>query len=256
MAADGVAFGLMCKVPEAGTSKTRLCPPLSGDEAAALSACFIADVAASIAAALPAVLGARGIAVHAPAGDGAALHALLPAEFTHMGQRGAGLGERILHAVEDLLAVGHRGVCLINADSPTLPPALLVRAALVLAAPGDPDGERLVLGPAIDGGYYLIGLKRPHPALFSNIAWSTGRVLGQTLAAAADLGLPVTLLPAWYDVDDDASLQLLLNELFGGGIPLAADGISAAPAAHTRRYLQQLFGTAPRGRFAFIGLDR
>ena len=93
------------------------------------------------------------------------------------------LGECLHHAAATLLRAGHGAVCLINSDSPTLPVGYLVAAATALAAPGD----RIVLGPSTDGGYYLIGMKRPHPGLFEDIAWSTDQVLSQTLARAAAL---------------------------------------------------------------------
>lgn len=241
-----VALGVMCKVPRSGASKTRLCPPLAEDEAAALSACFIADVAAVIHA-LPPDLGAQGVAVYTPFGSEDGLDDLLPAGFGRLGQRGADLGERLLHATEDLLASGFEAVCLINSDSPTLPSALLHRVMASLRQPGD----RVVIGPAIDGGYTLIGLKHPHPLLFRDITWSTGHVLAETLTRAASGGLSVSLLPLWYDVDDAASLQLLLEELFGNGIGLSAGEREPPPAARSRRYLSELLAGPLRAGLSF-----
>src|SRR5512144_340477 len=230
-----IAFGIMCKAPINGVSKTRLCPPLTPAEAAQLSRCFIADVAAALDS-VPAEAGGCGIAVSTPAGAESAFEGLLPQRFGMLLQRGADLGERLQGATEDLLAAGFAGVCLINSDSPTLPTALLERAVAALRAPGD----RIVLGPAIDGGYYLIGLKHPHQPLFDGIAWSTNQVLAQTLARAAALRLPVAVLPTWYDVDDAGTLQLLLHELFGHGVALAAERLYGSPAASSRAYLQSL----------------
>ena len=101
---------------------------------------------------------------------------------------------------------------MLNADSPTLPTELLVLTAELLAAPGD----RAVLGPSDDGGYYLLGLKRRHERMFQDIDWSTERVAAQTLARAGELGLPIHVLPTWYDVDDAATLRRLHGELFDG----------------------------------------
>ena len=101
-------------------------------------------------------------------------------------------------------------MCLINSDSPTLPPAVLRDAVKALHAPGD----RIVLGPADDGGYYLIGLKQAHRRLFQDIAWSTPTVLASTLERAREIGLECTMLPSWYDVDDADSLHRLCQELF------------------------------------------
>lgn len=246
MGADAIALGIMCKAPVSGASKTRLCPPLSAGEAAQLSGCFIADVA-SVLDAVPTSAATRGFAVFTPAEDAHRFKGLLPAGFGMLAQRGADLGERLLHATEDLLGGGFEGVCLINSDSPTLPVSLLTRTVSALRS----DGDRLVLGPAIDGGYYLIGLKRAHARLFRDIAWSTAQVLAQTLAAAAALSLPSTVLPVWYDVDDAASLQLLMHEVFGDGVPLASDGLTGSPAPHSRQYLQRLLRADNASRLGF-----
>lgn len=203
----------MAKTPRVGEAKTRLVPPLSPAEAAALSACFIKDAAANIAAA-----GRRapidGYIAYWPPGSAAELPSL-PAGTGLVASRRAGLGASLPDAVADLLSVGYGGVCLINSDSPTLPADILVDAAQAICAPGD----RVVLGPAEDGGYYLIGLKETHPRLFEDIAWSTPFVFAQTIERARDIGLPTVLLPRWYDVDDLASLRRLNAELLraGGG---------------------------------------
>jgi len=139
------AFVLMAKAPRVGAVKTRLAPLLSAEEAAELSRSFIRDMSANIAG----LIGARpdlGVVAFAPAGDEAAFAGLLPNNFTLLAQRGADLGERLLHVAEDLLAAGVGAVCMINSDSPTLPTCLLVETAEVLARPGD----QVVLGPADD----------------------------------------------------------------------------------------------------------
>jgi rSAM/selenodomain-associated transferase 1 len=244
-----IAFGIMCKAPINGASKTRLCPPLTPAEAAQLSRCFIADVASALDS-VSAEVHCCGIAVYTPAGEESAFEGLLPQRFGMLLQRGADLGERLLGATEDLLAAGFAGVCLINSDSPTLPAALLKRTVQALHSPGD----RIVLGPAIDGGYYLIGLKHPYRPLFDGIPWSTNKVLAQTLARAAALRLPVAVLPPWYDVDDAGTLQLLLHELFGHGVALATDGVRGSPAASSRAYLQSLLLQEDDARLRFAGL--
>lgn len=236
MADGGIALAIMCKAPVAGESKTRLCPPLSPKQAAALSRCFIADVAATVAA-VARDAGGRGYAVITPAGSEGAFADILPDGVRVITQRGVDLSARLIHATRDLLASGHTGVCLINADGPTLPAELLARAAAVLSAPG----EGIALAPAIDGGYALIGLKRVHPALFAGVAWSTSRVLAQTLARADRLGVPVSLLPTWYDIDDVAGLELLGCELFGAGdFVLNGQGLKGASAPRTRAFLAAL----------------
>ena len=208
-------MGIMAKVPRMGEVKTRLVPSLSPEQASRLSQCFIQDVGTAIAAAARAWPELYGLAVYTPEGAEKDLAALLPEGFGLVLQRGGDLGERLRHAAEDLFEAGFHSVCLVNSDSPTLPPALLVQAARAL----HPDGDRLVLGPAADGGYYLIGLKRPHRRLFEGIAWSTRSVLHSTLARAAEESLEVQLLPEWYDVDDAESLQVLRRELLSPAPP-------------------------------------
>lgn len=123
-----------------------------------------------------------------------------------------GFGRVLLHATRALFAQGYTSVCVLNADSPTLPTACLVDAARALAAPG----RRAVLGAAEDGGYYLLGMQSPEPELYTDIAWSTDAVAAQTRAAAARAGLAVHELPVWYDVDDPAALARLVAELGSG----------------------------------------
>jgi len=206
-------MGIMAKVPRSGRVKTRLVPPLTPDQASALSECFLQDVATSIAtAAATDHARIQGVAVYLAEGEEQNFRdGLLPREFLLLAQRGEHLGERLFHAAVDLLEAGFHSVCLVNADSPTLPSSLLGEAVLALQAPGD----RIVLGPASDGGYYLIGLKRARRRLFEEISWSTSSVFVQTIARARELSLEVQRLAEWYDVDDRQSLRLLCRELFG-----------------------------------------
>lgn len=237
---DSCAIAVMAKAPRVGEVKTRLSPPLSPEQAAALSAAFIQDIAGNILAAARSAA-VEGYIAYSPPGSEPAFAGMLPAGIRLLPPRQTGLGASLRYAAEDLLAGGYGAVCLVNADSPTLPTGFLVEAALALLRPGD----RVVLGPAEDGGYYLIGLKRPHRGLFEDIAWSTDRVFGQTLDRAAELGLETVILPSWYDVDDPESLRRLRDEVLGSRDP---EGY-AAP--HTARILRDLFadiGTTRLGR--------
>jgi rSAM/selenodomain-associated transferase 1 len=212
---DICAVAVMAKAPEPGWAKTRLCPPLSPMQAAALSAAFLRDVTENIA------LAARNVPIHgfvayAPAGseasfaghlaDGTAL--VLADGSPPMPADVQGFGRSLLHAAQALFALGFGAVCLVNSDSPTLPTEFLVQAARTLLA----SGERIVLGPAADGGYYLLGMKQPHPRLFADIVWSTSGVAAATRARAEALGLDVLTLPTWYDVDDWESLARLFDD--------------------------------------------
>ena len=234
LAAGSCAIAIMAKVPRSGRVKTRLVPPLTHDQASALSGCFLRDVSSAVAAAAaePHPPRIQGVAAYLPKGEEQGFDGLIPRDFLLLPQRGSDLGERLFHATLDLLALGYHSVCLVNSDSPTLPPALLREAASALEAPGD----RVVLGPASDGGYYLVGLKRAHRRLFEEISWSTSSVLAQTLERTRELSLEAHLLPEWYDVDDEQSLRLLCRELFGrSGTHLPSGG-----GASTRALLDRL----------------
>lgn len=238
------ALAMMIKAPRAGDSKTRLVPPLSPDEAAELSVCFLRDTAANIAG-VGSEGGADGVAVYTPEGAEIVFDGLLPETFKLLAQRGEGLGERLLNATNDLFALDYESVCLINSDSPTLPSSLLQAAVSALAR----DGDRVVLGAADDGGYYLIGMKRAHRHLFDKIDWSTPRVLSQTIERANEIDLEVELLPAWYDVDDAATLRRLCDEIFArNGRGSARNGLVRYEAQHTTEYLAGLLNTEGRQR--------
>lgn len=238
------ALAVMIKSPRAGAVKTRLVPPLTFDEAAALSICFLRDTASNIAD-VASYGASEGVAVYTPVGSESSFNGLLHAGFNLVAQRGEDFGERLFHAAEDLLALGYGSLCLIDSDSPTLPRGFLIDAVRRLAQPGD----RLVLGPSDDGGYYLIGLKQAHARLFEEIAWSTDQVLGQTVERARELALEISMLPAWYDVDDGASLRRLCDELFlHGHGDVRRDGLKGYEAKHTRGYLARLIEAEGRGR--------
>jgi rSAM/selenodomain-associated transferase 1 len=225
------AVAIMAKAPRVGEAKTRLVPPLSAADAAALSACFIRDAAANIeAAARHAAI--DGYIAFAPAGAEAEFRPLLAPGTRLLPSRRPGLAASLYDAATDLLGAGYGAVCLVNSDSPTLPTAILVAAVEALL----PADERLVLGPAEDGGYYLIGLRRAHRRLFEDIAWSTPQVFGQTEERARELGLAVTQLPMWYDVDDRSTLQRLRSEL-----RRTNGGPAIYPASYTSALLRRLF---------------
>jgi rSAM/selenodomain-associated transferase 1 len=235
-AAGCCALAVMTKVPRAGQVKTRLSPPLTPEEAATLNICFLRDTSAAIAAA---GAGARGIGCYTPIGAEEAYRDILPPSFQVIAQRGGTFAERLIFAAEDLLAIGFASVCLINSDSPTVPASVFAGATEILSAPND----CVVLGPADDGGYYLIGLKQAHRRLFEGIDWSTDRVLEQTLERAAELRLDVRLLPAGYDVDDRATLRRLCHDLLG---PNEVTEKNAAPA--TQQFLREIIAREGRAR--------
>ena len=230
------AFAVMTKAPQAGRVKTRLVPPLTPDEAAELNKCFLHDTAAAIAHATG-DCDARGIAVYTPTGAESAYVDILPADFSLLPQHGETFDERLYFAAEDLFKCGFGLVCLIDSDSPTVSAANFSQAVKLLKAPGD----RIVLGPCDDGGYYLIGLKKLHRKLFARIDWSTDRVLDQTKQRAAEIGVEIKLLPTKYDVDDRASLCRLCDELL-------ASRSNESVAPRTRKFLSVLVARQGRSR--------
>jgi hypothetical protein len=226
-----VAVAIICKTPIAGQSKTRLSPPLRPEECAAISACFIRDLAHTMDG-LAHDGDVTAFAVYTPIGSENSLRTLLPPGFCLHPQCNGGFGERLLGAVTDLLDAGHTGAILINSDSPTLPAAILRQAVEALQRE-----DNVVLSPAYDGGYTLIGLSKPHPRLFEDIPWSTNTVYRRTLDRANEIGLPVVNVPGWYDIDDEASLRLLEEEMMGRRPIFSPIAGAAAPA--TREFLRQ-----------------
>lgn len=229
------AVAIICKAPIVGRSKTRMIPVLGAKAAAGLAGAFLSDVCDVIIRARESHA-LQGVVVYAPVGAESAMRAYLPHDFRLMCRQDEDLGQVLHAASQQLFADGHGHVVLVNADSPTLPPGRLTDALAFLEA----DGERLVLGPAIDGGYYLIGLKRPARELFTDIPWSTSETLVRTRDRARELGLPVAELAQWYDVDDAETLALLTNELSGirPGFSLPTDPQPVAAA--TRKVLAEI----------------
>jgi uncharacterized protein len=250
MSEELCAVAVMAKASVAGAVKTRLVPPLTRQEAAELNTSCLADVATNIMAAA-AEAPIQGFAAYHPPGSERFFEDLLPNGFKLLPPKEPTIGRSLLHAARDLLAAGYGSVCLVNADSPTLPTDVLLRAVRGLQEPGD----RVMLGPAADGGYYLIGMKRFYQRLFENIDWSTERVYRQTIRRAAEIGVPVTSLPEWYDVDDEAALAMLARELlpgeraapgYGGGYAAPSTTAFLAKLAATNRGVQRLLDSASR----------
>lgn len=229
--APSAAIGIMCKAPRPGQSKTRLAAMIGADAAAMLAACFLRDVAAAIES-VSEDLGRKGYGVYAPADAQADLRRLLPTSFDLLLQADARF-ENVLHdAIAELMNKGHDCVVLVNGDSPTLPPEFLADAIAALRRAGD----RMVLGPASDGGYYLIGLNHRCRHVFTDIPWGTDDVARLTLLRASEVGLEAVLLPEWYDIDDDKTLDWLRDELAGRSSRFKFGGAASA----TREFLAMM----------------
>jgi rSAM/selenodomain-associated transferase 1 len=214
-----VGLAIMAKAPRVGAVKTRLCPPLRAAEAAELARCFLLDAVERVRA----VAGARPILAYSPAEARSDFERMGP-DFVLISQQGCDVGERQGRLLEEILALGHEAAIVIGTDSPTLPRECLDEAVGLVMSP-DVD---LVLGPCEDGGYYLIGLRAPWPALFEDMPWSTSGVLSRTLDRALGLGLRVACLPTWFDVDTGIDLDRLRADLGAAPGPLPR---------HTREFL-------------------
>jgi hypothetical protein len=196
---------VVAKQPSPGQTKTRLTPPLTSEQAATLYECFLLDTLDLVRR----VPGVQPVIAYLPR-EAEEYFARLAPDFQLIPQSGPDLGARLDNALTEYLRRGDRRVAIMNSDGPTLPLTHLMAAFDSLD--GDAD---VVLGPADDGGYYLIGLKQPAPRLLREVPMSTNHVAADTLALAAKEGLKVTLLPSWYDVDDVESLERLKAELAG-----------------------------------------
>lgn len=213
------AIAVMAKAPEAGKVKTRLVPPLSQEEAAELYRCLLQDKLLQVGQ----LSEVDPYLAYTPAEARETMLPLAPRTFTLIPQAGSDLGDRLHRLSAILLERGHPAAILIDSDTPTLPTAYLVDAVTRLTD----EATELVLGPAEDGGYYLIGLRRPCRALFDGIPWSGPAVLNETLRRASAKGLRVSMLPSWFDVDTPDDLIRLRRDL-------AKNGNALAP--HTRRF--------------------
>ncbi|MBN1579167.1 MAG: TIGR04282 family arsenosugar biosynthesis glycosyltransferase [Anaerolineae bacterium] len=213
----------MVKEPEAGKTKTRLSPPLSGQEAAELYWCFLLDTLEL----MKRVECAQPIVAYTPDGARPFFQRFAPPGFDLIPQVGADLGERLDNVLTHCLQNGYDQAVVTDSDSPTLP-ADYVRLAFEKL--DDPTVD-VVLGPCDDGGYYLVGLKSPCSALFREVVMSTPEVVADTLARAREQKLQVFGLPCWYDIDTYQDLVRLSAEL-------------ASLPAHQARHTRAFFSSA------------
>jgi rSAM/selenodomain-associated transferase 1 len=223
------ALLIVGKAPQAGSAKTRLVPPLSPADAAGLYRGFLLD---SVALGLG--LGWERVSVVHPTGHQEALLEFLPEPIRLFEQRGGDLVNALASAFEAHLAEGFDRVILIGSDNPTLPRAPIDDACSAL------DAFDLSIGPTVDGGWYLLGMRERHVGVFDNIEWSTPRVYAQTLDQAGRLGLRVHAVQEWYDVDEPDDLDRLQCELVDRSADVAPNTRAALArvlsAAGTRRH--------------------
>ena len=196
------ALIVFAKQPDPLETKTRLSPPLVREDAARLYACFLADTLTSARQ----VTGVDRVLEFDPPSAEVYFRRLAP-DFLLLPQAGRDLGERMQRSFDTLFDRGCRRAVLIGSDLPHLMPQSIEQAFDSLK-----QGAELVLGPSLDGGYYLVGLTSQQPGLF-DLPMSTPDVLRQTLLRAGQLGLKMALLPEEFDVDTPADLERLQSHL-------------------------------------------
>ncbi len=216
------ALLVVAKRPAPGHTKTRLTPPLSGEQASALYECFLRDTIDLIRAAGQHI-NLTPVLCYAPEGSEDYFAQLAP-DFELLLQEGADLSERLHNATTHCLTNGYDQAFIMDSDSPSLPVENLVQAFTAL------ERADVALGPTADGGYYGIGIKQPAPPLFLNVTMSTPTVSEDTLAQAKAEALSVEILPDCYDIDYIADLKHLHSEL--ATLPQTV-------AAHTRAFLAE-----------------
>lgn len=212
------ACAIMAKQPQVGKSKTRLCPPLSLQEAAHLSEALLLDTIVLISQ-VPGI--DLALAITPPASQ-AYFTRITPPGTRLLPVEGENIGDCLAQALGALLDLGYCKTLALNADGPSLPADYIHQAVSLL------DQADLVLGPGEDGGYYLVGMKHLFTGVFTDISWSTSHVLSQTLARSQALGLSVALAPSWYDIDTAVELERLIKDL---------QELPAESLTHTRRTL-------------------
>ncbi len=215
-----VAIVIFAKAPIPGLVKTRLASFLTPEECAELYKCFFLDIVASIEKS-----GYSLFVSFTPTESENIIRDLIPPKLSIFPQEGNDLGERMLNAARYISNLGKTKVILVGADIPALSEDYIVHAVKSL------DNHELCIGPAYDGGYYLIGFKKPQPILFEGISWGTGKVLAHTLKRIKALGLSCYRLPTLRDVDTFDDLAYLHSQL--------QDSTSPVHAPNTKAYLER-----------------
>ena len=195
------ALATMVKAPIAGMVKTRLVPPLTYAQAANLYQAMLADQLEH----LKALASVDLYLAFTPCDAAPSIKEIAPSSFRCFPQRGNDLGERMSAVFDELWSREYSNIVLIGSDLPALPLNFLHRAFELLAT----SGNRVVLGPSRDGGYYLIGMNQPTPEIFENMTWSHSQVLAQTIEQLGAMSIKPELLPTWFDVDTVDDLKEL-----------------------------------------------
>jgi uncharacterized protein len=196
------ALVFMVKWPEPGRAKTRLSPPLSPDDAAALARAFLLDTLTAAAA-----CDADRWLAYAPVAAAPSFRSLVGPHVGLIAAEAADLGVALERSQCAAFELGYRRVALVASDLPHLDVGRYAAAFTAL------ERSDLAIGPSSDGGYYLIAGRRPAPHLFRGMAWSTSAVFDETRRRAGASGLSVTTLATCDDVDTAADLPWLFDTL-------------------------------------------
>jgi uncharacterized protein len=212
-------LGVFAKEPVPGQVKTRLAACTSPEWAAEVAAAFLSDLIERFA-----TIADQRFLVFAPNEARAAFEELGKSRYCLEPQTEGNLGRRMAGFIDNRLRDGAKRIVLLGADSPTVPTAFVDEGFEQLKQ------SDVVLGPALDGGYYLLGCARRLPPIFDGIAWGGHSVLAETVARLTDPSWRVALLPPWYDVDNLDDWQMLRGHL----LAMRRAGIDAE-APHTER---------------------
>jgi uncharacterized protein len=219
------ALAVMAKAPRAGEVKTRLLGALSPEEAKLLYVAFLSDTFALMEDVREERENLALALCYTPEGEEEAFEDVEREGSLMIPQRGDNLGERLTNCFADLFALGFESVAVIGADSPTLPGEYLFDAFECFETDDD-----VVIGPAEDGGYYLVGMRKLHRRIFEDIPWSSAGALDATIERARESELNLVLLPEWRDVDTPEDFEQLKRDLRG----------NKEAAKFTRRFLKEL----------------
>lgn len=196
------------KNPVPNQVKTRLLPILTAEQAASLYCAFLTDWCST----LNTLSNIDLIIAYTPPDSKPNFEKLIGKHFTYIQQKGIDLGERLTNATKWGAEKGYEKIIIVGSDSPTLPKSYITDGVVAL------DFCDVVIGPSVDGGYYLIGfstktLSKTVPFIFERIEWSTAQVLQQTLTRIEPCKVTLKVLPPWYDVDTPEDLALLRTHL-------------------------------------------
>jgi rSAM/selenodomain-associated transferase 1 len=197
-----MTLGVFAKWPQPGEVKTRLAATTSPQWAASLAQACLLDTLDRLAR-----VPKRRFVIFTPATAQSSFASVVAGRFELRPQSSGDLGQRMKTFFADCLQDGTDRAVLVGTDSPNLPTDYVVTAL------ADLERVDVVLGPATDGGYYLIGCARRLPPIFDGIAWSTSRVLDETVTLLREAGMSLALLPPWYDVDTLSDCRMLRGHL-------------------------------------------